>query len=82
MIVAVDGKRLTRTHDLTDIVSTYGAGDKVTLTSCATASAATVKVELGRAPAAAPAAEPLAFVLGMLRAWRRRGTWLTVATSR
>ena len=32
------------------MISAYGAGDTVTLTVSATASAATVKVELGRRP--------------------------------
>ena len=50
LIVAVDGKRLTRTHDLTDIVSTYGAGDTVTLTLLRDGERREVKVELGRRP--------------------------------
>jgi S1-C subfamily serine protease len=50
VIVAVDGKRLTRTHDLTDIISTYGAGDTVTLTLLRDGERREVKVELGRRP--------------------------------
>jgi S1-C subfamily serine protease len=50
LIVAVDGTRLTRTHDLTDVVSTYGAGDDVTLTLLRDGERRDVKVELGRRP--------------------------------
>jgi S1-C subfamily serine protease len=53
LIVAVDGTRLTRTHDLTDIVSTYGAGDTVTLTLLRDGERRDVKVELGPRPGAA-----------------------------
>jgi S1-C subfamily serine protease len=50
LIVAVDGNRLTRTHDLTDIVSTYGAGETVTLTVVRDGRQRDVKVKLGRRP--------------------------------
>ncbi|MBN1530998.1 MAG: trypsin-like peptidase domain-containing protein [Thermoleophilaceae bacterium] len=50
LIVAVDGERLTRTHDLTDIISAYGAGDTVTLTVDREGEQRDVKVELGRRP--------------------------------
>ena len=50
LILAVDGERLTRSHDLTDVISTYGAGDSVTLTVVRDGERRAVKVELGRRP--------------------------------
>jgi S1-C subfamily serine protease len=50
LILAVDGERLTRSHDLTDVISTYGAGDSVTLTVVRDGQRRAVKVELGRRP--------------------------------
>jgi S1-C subfamily serine protease len=50
LIVAVDGDRLTRTHDLTDIVSAYSAGETVTLTVVRDGEERDVKVKLGRRP--------------------------------
>jgi S1-C subfamily serine protease len=50
LILAVNGTQLTRTHDLTDIVSTYGAGATVTLTLLRDGERREVKVELGRRP--------------------------------
>ena len=50
VILAVDGERLTRRHDLTDVISTYGAGDSVTLTVVRDGDRRAVKVELGPRP--------------------------------
>ena len=50
LILAVDGERLTRRHDLTDVISTYGAGDEVTLTVEREGERRSVKVQLGRRP--------------------------------
>jgi len=50
LILAVDGEQLTRSHDLTDMISTYGAGDTVTLTVLRDDERRAVKVELGRRP--------------------------------
>ena len=50
LILAVDGERLTRRHDLTDVISTYGAGDEATLTVERQGERRSVKVQLGRRP--------------------------------
>jgi len=50
LILAVDGEQLTRSHDLTDMISAYGAGDTVTLTVLRDDERRAVKVELGRRP--------------------------------
>ena len=47
VILAVDGKRLTRTRDLTDRVSSYSAGDRVTLAIVRDGKRRQVEVELG-----------------------------------
>ena len=52
--MAVDGKPLTREHDLADEISAHSAGDTRPARRCsATASARTVEVELGKRPAGA-----------------------------
>ena len=52
LILAVNGERLTRRHDLTDVISGYGAGDEVTLSVLRDGERRAVKVELGRRPGA------------------------------
>ena len=49
LIVAVDGKKLTREHDLADVISQRGAGEKVELTVLRGGKRRTVSVALGRA---------------------------------
>jgi serine protease Do len=51
LIVAVDGKELTREHDLADEISGHGAGEKVELTVLRDGNRRTISVELGRRPA-------------------------------
>ena len=51
LIVAVDGKRLTREHDLADEISAHSAGEKVELTILRDGQRRTLEVELGRRPA-------------------------------
>ena len=51
LIVAVDGKELTREHDLADEISGHGAGEKVALTVLRDGKRRTITVELGRRPA-------------------------------
>jgi S1-C subfamily serine protease len=51
LIVAVDGKRLTREHDLADEISGRGAGENVELTLVRDGERRTLDVELGRRPA-------------------------------
>jgi S1-C subfamily serine protease len=51
MIVAVDGERLTRRHDLSDVISRHGAGDKVVLTVVREGERRRVPLTLGRRPA-------------------------------
>ena len=51
LIVAVDGKELTREHDLADEISGRGAGEKVELTVLRDGERRTISVELGRRPA-------------------------------
>jgi S1-C subfamily serine protease len=57
LILAVDGKRLTRTRDLTDAVGAYSAGDEVTLTLVRDGRTRSVKVELASRPAGGPAGD-------------------------
>jgi S1-C subfamily serine protease len=52
LILAVNGERLTRRHDLTDVISGYGAGDEVTLSVLRDGERRALKVELGRRPGA------------------------------
>ena len=51
LIVAVDGKRLTREHDLADEISAHSAGEKVELTVLRDGQRRILEVELGRRPA-------------------------------
>jgi S1-C subfamily serine protease len=51
LIVAVDGKRLTREHDLADEISARGAGEGVQLSIVRDGERRTLDVELGRRPA-------------------------------
>ena len=51
LIVAVDGKRLTREHDLADEISAHSAGEQVELTILRDGQRRTLEVELGRRPA-------------------------------
>jgi S1-C subfamily serine protease len=49
----VNGKDLTREHDLADEISDHSAGDSVRLTLIRDGERRTVSVELGRRPARA-----------------------------
>ena len=51
LIVAVDGKRLTREHDLADEISAHSAGESLELTIFRDGQRRTLEVELGRRPA-------------------------------
>ena len=51
LIVAVDGKKLTREHDLADEISERGAGETVHLTILRDGESRMLDVELGRRPA-------------------------------
>ena len=51
MIVAVDGRRLTRRDDLADLISARSAGDKVELQVLRDGDRRTVRVTLDRRPA-------------------------------
>jgi S1-C subfamily serine protease len=53
LIVGVNGKELTREHDLADEISAHGAGDRVRLALIRDGERRTVQVELGRRPARA-----------------------------
>jgi S1-C subfamily serine protease len=53
LIVGVNGKDLTREHDLADEISDHNAGDRVRLTLIRDGKRRTVSVELGRRPASA-----------------------------
>jgi len=57
VVVAVDGRRLTRTLDLADLISAHDAGDRVELTVIRDGRRRTVDVKLGRRPARAPSGE-------------------------
>jgi S1-C subfamily serine protease len=50
VIVAVDGKRLTRREDLADLISAKSAGDEVELELIRDGDRRTVKVKLGKRP--------------------------------
>jgi S1-C subfamily serine protease len=50
VIVAVDGKPLTRTQDLTDVIGGHGEGDKVVLTVVRDGESRRVSITLGRRP--------------------------------
>jgi S1-C subfamily serine protease len=52
LIVAVNGRPLTREHDLADEISAHSAGDRVRLTLLRDGKRSTVEVELGKRPAA------------------------------
>jgi S1-C subfamily serine protease len=51
VIVAVDGRRLTRTNDLADVISSRRAGERVELELVRGGERRTVEVELGQRPA-------------------------------
>ena len=51
LIVAVDGKELTREHDLADEISGRSVGEKVELSVLRDGERRTIDVELGRRPA-------------------------------
>ena len=51
VIVAVDGRRLTRRDDLADVISAMGAGDEVELQVLRDGERRTIEVELGQRPA-------------------------------
>jgi S1-C subfamily serine protease len=51
VIVAVDGRRLTRRDDLADVISAMGAGDEVELEVLRDGERRTIEVELGQRPA-------------------------------
>jgi S1-C subfamily serine protease len=51
LIVAVNGKRLTREHDLADEIGAHSAGEKVALTIFRDGDRRSLDVELGRRPA-------------------------------
>jgi S1-C subfamily serine protease len=51
LIVAVNGRRLTREHDLADEISAHGTGENVELTLLRNGERRTLEVELGRRPA-------------------------------
>jgi S1-C subfamily serine protease len=51
LIVAVDGKELTREHDLADEISGRSVGEKVELTVLRDGKQQSISVELGRRPA-------------------------------
>ena len=56
VVLAVDGRRLTRTLDLADLISAHDAGDAVELTLIRKGERRTVKVELGKRPERGPSA--------------------------
>ena len=51
MIVAVDGRRLTRTQDLADVISSMSAGQRVELEVLRDGKRRIIDVELGQRPA-------------------------------
>jgi len=53
VVLAVDGRRLTRTRDLSDAISARSAGEKVTLTVVRDGDRREIEVELGPRPAGA-----------------------------
>jgi S1-C subfamily serine protease len=50
VIVAVDGRRLTRSDDLADVISAKRAGERVTLQVLRDGERRTVDVQLGQRP--------------------------------
>jgi S1-C subfamily serine protease len=50
VIVAVDGNRLTRTQDLSDVIGGHSEGDKVVLTVVRDGDSRRVSITLGRRP--------------------------------
>jgi S1-C subfamily serine protease len=50
MIVAVNGKPLTRRHDLADVISSMSAGDEVELEVLRGSDRREVRLKLGRRP--------------------------------
>jgi S1-C subfamily serine protease len=50
VIVAVNGRRLTRRDDLADVISSMSTGDRVKLTLLRDGERRTVQVTLGRRP--------------------------------
>ena len=57
VVVAVDGRKLTRTVDLADLISRHDAGDTVELTVIRDGERRTVEAELGKRPERAPSAQ-------------------------
>jgi S1-C subfamily serine protease len=57
-IVAVDGRKLSRTDDLADVISAKSAGDEVTLEVVRGHDRRTVKVKLGKRPSEPPRSQP------------------------
>jgi S1-C subfamily serine protease len=51
LIVGVNGKRLTREHDLADEIGAHGAGEEVRLSLIRDGERRTIEVELGKRPA-------------------------------
>ena len=51
LVVGVNGKRLTREHDLADEISAHSAGDRVRLELIRDGNRRTVEIELGKRPA-------------------------------
>ncbi|MEK6227749.1 MAG: trypsin-like peptidase domain-containing protein [Actinomycetota bacterium] len=58
VIVAVDGRKLTRRVDLADLVSTHSAGDKIELEVIREGDRRTVDVTLGKRPDSPPDPQP------------------------
>jgi len=58
VIVAVDGRRLTRRDDLADLVSTHSAGDEIELEVIRDGDRRTVEVTLGKRPDSPPDPQP------------------------
>jgi len=58
VIVAVDGRRLTRRDDLADLVSTHSAGDKIELEVIRNGDRRRVDVTLGKRPDSPPDPQP------------------------
>jgi S1-C subfamily serine protease len=58
VIVAVDGRRLTRRDDLADLVSTHSAGDEIELEVLRDGDRRTVDVTLGKRPDSPPDPQP------------------------
>ena len=88
VIVAVDGKALTRRSDLADVISELSAGDKVKLEVLRDDEHRTVTMELGRRPTGAKSGVPASTMqvsagfVGRVKVWWRCQTRLRAATSR